>query len=60
LAYTSVETTASRGLDPDWVEATAFAWLAARRLAGQPGSFASVTGASRDTLLGGIYSPGSA
>lgn len=60
LGDTSVETTASAGLDPDWVEATAFAWLAARRLAGQPGSFASVTGASRDTLLGGIYSPGSA
>ncbi len=51
-----VESTASAGLDPDWVEATAFAWLAAKRLAGQPGSLASVTGASRGAVLGGIYS----
>ena len=51
----TVETTGKTGLDPDWVEATAFAWLAARTLSRRPGSLASVTGASRDSVLGGIY-----
>ena len=51
----AVDTTSSVGLDPDWVEATAFAWLAARTLARRPGSLASVTGAARDSVLGGIY-----
>jgi len=50
-----VETTRNAGLDPDWVEATAFAWLAARTLSHRAGSLASVTGASRDTVLGGVH-----
>ena len=48
-------TTASLGLDPDWVEAAAFAWLAHRTLAGKPGNLPSVTGAGREVVLGGIY-----
>lgn len=48
--------TASAGLDPDWVEAQAFAWLAMRRLKLLPGNLAAVTGASRDAILGAIYS----
>lgn len=47
----------SHGHDPDFIEAAAFAWLAMRRLEGLPGNVASVTGASRDTVLGGIYLP---
>lgn len=43
------------GIAPDWVEASAFAWLAYRTLAGLTGSLASVTGASQDAILGGIY-----
>jgi anhydro-N-acetylmuramic acid kinase len=50
-----VESTAAYGLDPDWVEAAAFAWLARQRLAGEPGNVPTVTGASKTTLLGGIY-----
>ncbi len=52
-----VQSTAAAGLDPDWVEAVAFAWLAKRRLEGKTGSLASVTGASRDAVLGEIHNP---
>lgn len=48
-------TTAALGLDPDWVEAAAFAWLAHQTLAGKPGNLPSVTGARREAVLGGIY-----
>ena len=51
----SVETTARLGIHPDWVEAAAFAWLAMRTLAGHTGNAPSVTGAARETVLGGIY-----
>jgi anhydro-N-acetylmuramic acid kinase len=51
----AVKTTMSAGLDPDWVEATAFAWLAARTLSRRTGSLATVTGAARDAVLGGVY-----
>lgn len=40
------------GLDPQWVEATAFAWLAACHLHGTPGSIPAVTGARRACVLG--------
>ncbi len=52
-----VDSTAIRGLDPDWVEACAFAWLARRRTAGLPGNAPSVTGASSAVPLGAIYQP---
>ncbi len=50
-----VQSTAALGLDPDWVEATAFAWLAQQTLKGAPGNLPSVTGARRAVVLGGIY-----
>ncbi len=50
-----VDTTAALGLDPDWVEAAAFAWLAHQALEGRPGNLPSVTGARRAVVLGGIY-----
>jgi anhydro-N-acetylmuramic acid kinase len=50
-----VSTTAAVGLEPDWVEAVAFAWLAMRRVKGMPASIPSVTGASRPALLGALY-----
>ena len=52
-----VQSTGAAGLDPDWVEAVAFAWLAKRRLASETGSLASVTGANRDSILGVIHEP---
>jgi len=50
-----VASTEALGLHPDWVEATAFAWLARQALAGEPGNLPSVTGASRATVLGAIF-----
>ena len=43
------------GLDPDYVEAVAFAWFARRTLAGLPSSAGSVTGARGARILGGVY-----
>ncbi|HWY25029.1 MAG TPA: anhydro-N-acetylmuramic acid kinase [Nevskia sp.] len=45
------------GLDAGWIEATAFAWLALRTLAGLPGNLPGVTGASRAAVLGGVFRP---
>lgn len=50
-----VATTEVLGIAPKWVEAAAFAWLAARTMAGLPGSLPGVTGARRPAILGGIY-----
>ncbi len=50
-----IETTAKLGVDPDWVEACAFAWLARQALLLQPGNIASVTGATGPRILGAIY-----
>lgn len=55
LAPLPVRSTAERGVDPDYIEATAFAWLARERLACRPGNLPSVTGAKGFRLLGGIY-----
>ena len=57
LGSRRLSTTADLGVAPDWVEATAFAWLAFRRLEGLPGNLPSVTGASRAAVLGGLYLP---
>ena len=50
-----VDTTARLGVHADWVEAAAFAWLAMRTLAGAGGNAPTVTGALRETVLGGIH-----
>ena len=42
-----IESTACWGIEPDWVEAAGFAWLARERLAGRTSSLPAVTGASR-------------
>ena len=49
--------TQSIGLDPDWVEASAFAWLAMRAIKGEFGNLPSVTGASKYAVLGDINIP---
>ena len=55
LPATRVESSAAHGIDPDHVEAAAFAWLAARTLAGRSGNLPSVTGASRAAVLGAVW-----
>lgn len=57
LPETTVDTTAAVGLDPDWVEAVAFAWLAKRTMNNETGNLPSVTGAGRKVILGEIHSP---
>ncbi|MBT8081474.1 MAG: anhydro-N-acetylmuramic acid kinase [Gammaproteobacteria bacterium] len=57
LPATRIETTTVAGLDPDWVEAVAFAWLAMRTMNNQTGNLPSVTGARHKVVLGTIHSP---
>lgn len=54
LPHVAIESTAASGVDPDMVEATAFAWFAARRLADRP---LDLTTASppRRLVLGAVY-----
>ncbi|MGE0857936.1 MAG: anhydro-N-acetylmuramic acid kinase [Gammaproteobacteria bacterium] len=56
LAPVPVATTASLGLDPDMVEASAFAWLAWMRLSGRPVPLTTGEG-QRALLLGCVYEP---
>lgn len=51
----SVCTTDALGVDPDWVEALAFAWLAKQTIEHRHGNLPSVTGANKEVILGGIY-----
>lgn len=50
-----VESSAAHGLDPDFVEAMAFAWLAREHMAGRPGNLPAVTGAAGPRVLGALY-----
>ncbi|MEP4149598.1 MAG: anhydro-N-acetylmuramic acid kinase [Halioglobus sp.] len=43
------------GIEPDWVEAATFAWLAWRTLEGLAGNAPAVTGAQGERILGAIY-----
>lgn len=52
---TVVESTAVHGLDPDYVEAMGFAWLARETVHGRPGNLPSVTGAKGLRVLGAVY-----
>ncbi len=55
LPGTQVNSTAVYGVDPDWVEAMAFAWLAHCCLEGIAANRPSVTGARGLRVLGAIY-----
>ena len=55
LPFVEVYSTGEFGLEPNWVEAAAFAWLAKRCLDGEPSNLPSVTGADYTGILGGIY-----
>jgi anhydro-N-acetylmuramic acid kinase len=55
LAPATVASTAAIGMDPDWVEAATFAWMASRTLDGLAGNAPVVTGAAGARILGGIY-----
>lgn len=57
LAPLPVATTAERGLDPQAVEAAAFAWLARERWLGRAVDLCSVTGARAPARLGALHLP---
>jgi anhydro-N-acetylmuramic acid kinase len=55
LPGTKVTSTDALGVDPDWVEAMAFAWLAHCCLESVPANRPTVTGAKGLRVLGAIY-----
>lgn len=55
VAGVPVMTTEALGVPPQQVEAFAFAWLAMRCVAREPGNLPTVTGASGARVLGAIY-----
>lgn len=55
LAGNQVRPTSDLGVDCDYCEAMAFAWLAYQFKRGRPGNLAAVTGASRGKILGGLF-----
>lgn len=57
VAPARCESTQSVGIDPQAVEASAFAWLAARRIDRLPGNLPSATGARGERVLGALYDP---
>ena len=55
LAPVRVIPSSARGLEPDHVEAVAFAWLARAFVQRSPGNIPAVTGASGPRTLGALY-----
>lgn len=55
LSGIKISSTAAYHLHPDWVEATAFAWLARQTINGLSGNLPAVTGAKEAVVLGGIW-----
>ena len=55
LSTCKVQTTSELGINPDAVEALAFAWLAWANENNVPGNVPKVTGASREAVLGSLY-----
>jgi len=55
LPGVAVVSSAEHGLDPDFMEAMGFAWLARETLAGRPGNLPAVTGARGPRILGAIH-----
>lgn len=55
LPNCSVQTTRTLGVDGDYLEAIAFAWLAQQNILGMPANLPLVTGAKHPCLLGAAY-----
>ncbi|KRF00513.1 anhydro-N-acetylmuramic acid kinase [Frateuria sp. Soil773] len=51
----ALDSTARFGIDPDYLEAIAFAWLARQRILGLPGNLPAVTGARGPRVLGALH-----
>ncbi len=55
LPDSTVRTTDALGVDSDYLEAIAFAWLAQQALHGKPANLPQVTGAKHPCILGAVY-----
>lgn len=55
LPNVSVQSTAAVGINPDFLEAMMFAWLAAQTLNNNPLDLSTITGSDKPLLLGAIY-----
>jgi anhydro-N-acetylmuramic acid kinase len=55
LPDSSVKTTETLGVNGDYLEAIAFAWLAQQALHGKPANLPLVTGAKHPCILGAVY-----
>ncbi len=55
LPNVRINSTETYHLHPDWVEASAFAWLARQTIHGLSGNLPAVTGAQEAVILGGIW-----
>ena len=55
LPGSSIQATDALGVDSDYLEAIAFAWLAQQALHGKPANLPQVTGARHPCVLGAIY-----
>lgn len=51
----NVQSTDTLGVDGDFLEATAFAWLAQQNMQGKPANLPLVTGAKHPCILGAVY-----
>ena len=51
----AVESTQQVGIDPDWVEAMAFAWFAKNHMEGNPLDLEAFTGSTQPVLLGSLF-----
>ena len=59
LPNIEISSSEKHGVDPDYIEATAFAWLAKQTMEHKAGNLPDVTGANRPVILGGVYFVGS-
>ncbi|GLP95615.1 anhydro-N-acetylmuramic acid kinase [Paraferrimonas sedimenticola] len=55
LARFELVSSSDEGIDPQWVEAIAFAWLAKQYKQGKTSNLPAVTGASRAAVLGAFF-----
>jgi len=55
LPQCTIKKSDAAGIDADWMEAIAFAWLAQQTMTLRPGNLPAVTGATHPCVLGAIY-----
>lgn len=55
LSDAEILSTETVGIHPQWIECAAFAWLAKQTIEKKPGNVTNVTGAEKESILGGVY-----